>query len=65
MASRAATNGAGKATRRTRRHAAKRKVSSPDPIGPLTRRAGGVIRLPKGKTARQVLEEALLEKYLR
>lgn len=33
------------------------------PVGRLTRKATGVIKLPKGKTARGVLEEALLEKY--
>jgi hypothetical protein len=33
------------------------------PIGPLTRKATGLIRLPRGKTERDVLEEALLEKY--
>ena len=32
-------------------------------IGPLTRKASGVVSLPKGKTEREVLQEALLEKY--
>ena len=32
-------------------------------IGPLTRKASGLVSLPKGKTGRKVLEEALLEKY--
>jgi hypothetical protein len=34
-----------------------------DEIGPLTRKAMGIASLPKGKTYRAVLEEALLEKY--
>lgn len=33
------------------------------PIGPLARKASGLITLPKGKTERQVLEDALLEKH--
>ena len=32
-------------------------------LGPLTRKASGLAKLPRGKTERQVLEEALLEKY--
>jgi hypothetical protein len=32
-------------------------------IGPLTRKATGVIGIPKGKTERQLIEEALSEKY--
>ncbi len=32
-------------------------------IGPLTRKASGLARLPRRKTARQVLDEALLEKH--
>jgi hypothetical protein len=32
-------------------------------VGPLTRRASGIIALPRGKTDRQVLEEALAGKY--
>jgi hypothetical protein len=32
-------------------------------IGPLTREASGLVTLPKGKTYREVLEDALLEKY--
>lgn len=35
----------------------------PHKIGPLTRKATGMIRLPKGKTDRELIEEALLEKY--
>ncbi len=35
----------------------------PKDIGPLTRRATKIIHLPKGKTARQILEEAILEKH--
>lgn len=33
------------------------------PLGPLTRKATGMITLPKRCTARQVLEDALLEKH--
>lgn len=33
------------------------------PLGPVTRKATGLISMPKGKTDRQVLEEALAEKY--
>ena len=32
-------------------------------LGPLTREASGLIRLPRGKGERQVLEDALIEKY--
>lgn len=32
-------------------------------IGRVTRRATGLVKLPRGKTERDVLEEALLEKY--
>ncbi len=32
-------------------------------LGPITRRATGLGRLPEGKTDREVLEEALMEKY--
>ena len=33
------------------------------PLGPITARATGVIRLHEGKTDREVLENALLERY--
>lgn len=33
------------------------------PIGPVTREASGLAALPKGKTYRRVLEDALLDKY--
>lgn len=33
------------------------------PIGPITRKATGLINLPPQRSARQVLEEALAEKY--
>jgi hypothetical protein len=33
------------------------------PMGPLTRKASGMIVLPTGKPERQVLEDSLLEKY--
>jgi Family of unknown function (DUF6364) len=32
-------------------------------IGPLTRKATGLAKLPKGKSDREILEEALMEKY--
>ena len=32
-------------------------------LGPLTRKASGMARLPKGKTYRRVLEDALLGKH--
>lgn len=32
-------------------------------LGPITRKAAGTISLPRGKRAKQVLEEALAEKY--
>ncbi len=33
------------------------------PLGPLTRKASGMIALPHGRSERQVLEDALLEKH--
>jgi hypothetical protein len=32
-------------------------------LGPLTRKATGLAKLPRGKSARDVLTDALLEKY--
>ncbi|MGD0898502.1 MAG: DUF6364 family protein [Thermoguttaceae bacterium] len=32
-------------------------------LGPLARKASGMIVLPKGRNAEEVLEDALLEKY--
>ncbi len=32
-------------------------------IGPRTRRMTGLVKLPKGKTARTVLEDALLDRH--
>ncbi len=32
-------------------------------LGPLTKKASGIVRLPQGKSDTQLLEEALLEKY--
>ena len=32
-------------------------------LGPLTRQALGMVKLPPGKTDRELLEEALMEKY--
>jgi len=33
------------------------------PLGPLTRKASGMITLPKGRSERQIIEDALLEKH--
>jgi hypothetical protein len=33
------------------------------PLGPLTQKASGMLKVPAGKTDRQLLEEALFEKY--
>lgn len=33
------------------------------PIGPLTRRLSGIVKLPEGKTWEDVLDEAIMEKY--
>lgn len=33
------------------------------PIGPLTRKALGIVRLPRGKDYRELYEEAICEKY--
>jgi len=35
----------------------------PSAATPLTRRATGLIRLPRGKADRQLIEEALAERY--
>jgi len=32
-------------------------------LGPLTRKATGIVKLPPGKTDRELLEEALVEKH--
>jgi len=32
-------------------------------LGPLTRKASGMIVLPKGRSERQIIEDALLEKH--
>lgn len=40
-----------------------RRSGSGESIGPITRKASGVVTLPRGKTSRQVLEDALLQKY--
>jgi hypothetical protein len=34
-----------------------------EPLGPLTRKALGLAKLPAGKPYREVLEEALMEEY--
>ena len=36
---------------------------SPDALGPITRKATGLIRIPTNKRDRRLLEEALAEKY--
>ncbi len=33
------------------------------PLGPLTRKASGMIALPKGRSERRLVEDALLEKH--
>jgi len=40
-------------------------ASSSVPIGPLTKKATGLVKLPRGKSARKLIEEALAERYLR
>jgi hypothetical protein len=40
-----------------------RQHRSAQPLGPLARKASGIIALPKGQSEREVLEHALLEKY--
>ena len=40
-----------------------KKPKTDDDIGPLTRELTGIIKLPKGKTDRDVLTDALMEKY--
>jgi len=42
---------------------AQRPVQSSQDIGPLTRSATGLAHAPRGKTDRQLLEDALLERY--
>lgn len=39
------------------------KPKTDDDIGPLTRELTGIIKLPKGKTDRDVLTDVLMEKY--
>jgi len=39
------------------------RESDKRPLGPLTRKATGVITIPKGKSDRQLIEDALSEKY--
>ena len=36
---------------------------SQEPLGPLTRKALGLAKLPAGKPYREVLEEALMDQY--
>jgi len=35
----------------------------PQKVGPITRASLGIVKLPKGKTADQIREEAVFEKY--
>ena len=39
------------------------KQRPPGKVGPLTARMSGLIKLPKGRNARAVLEDALLERH--
>lgn len=39
------------------------KRGDPRKIGPLTRRATGVVKLPKGRTPRALVEDALLDRH--
>jgi citrate lyase beta subunit len=41
----------------------RRKPDATDDLPPITRKALGMIRLPKGKTDRQLIEEALLARH--
>jgi hypothetical protein len=36
---------------------------SPTKVGPLTRRVSGIVKMPKGASARSALEDALLERH--
>lgn len=40
-----------------------RQRHTAQPLGPLTRKASGMVVLPKGQAEREVLEDALLGKY--
>jgi|GEM_PF-399992 len=40
-----------------------RRNDRQDRFGPVTRKATGLIRLPTGKSEREIFEQALLEKY--
>jgi hypothetical protein len=42
-----------------------RRFRPGEPIGPITRSLTGIARAPRGKTDRQLLEDALLQKYAR
>ena len=35
------------------------------PIGPITRRATGLAKVPAGKSYRELIEEALIDRYLK
>ena len=39
------------------------EVDPQDSLGPITRRATGIVNLPQGRTERELLEDALEEKY--
>ncbi len=40
-----------------------RRRAKDQTVGPIAQKATGMITLPRGKQARQILEEALAEKY--
>jgi hypothetical protein len=40
-----------------------KRTRSEIPIGPIARKATGIVKLPKGKSDREILTEALMEKY--
>lgn len=37
--------------------------AKPPPMGPITRKASGLLRLPSGRTPKEILAVALSEKY--
>lgn len=48
-------------SRLVRAMAARRRTDLP--VGPVTRQATGLVKLPEGKTDRELMEEALSDKY--
>lgn len=57
------TSISGMFTQLVRFMAAKNGKSGEEELPPLTRKALGMIKLPKGKTDRELIEDALLEKH--